>query len=42
MILYAAYTVEFLPATVAGIIGAMLFWQWAMAVHLHNAPSGTA
>lgn len=28
LVLYAAYTVAFLPATVAGILGAMLFWQW--------------
>lgn len=28
LILYAAYTVNFLPAVAAGIIGAMLFWQW--------------
>ena len=28
LILYAAYTVHFLPAIAAGIIGAMLFWQW--------------
>ena len=29
LILYAAYTVEFLPAVLAGILGVMLFWQWA-------------
>lgn len=28
LILYAAYTVEFLPAVLAGILGLMLFWQW--------------
>ena len=28
LILYATYTVAFLPALVAGILGAMLFWQW--------------
>ena len=27
LILFAAYTVDFLPAVVAGIIGAMMFWQ---------------
>lgn len=29
LILYTAYTVGFLPAVHAGILGAMLFWQWA-------------
>ena len=28
LILYAAYTADFLPAVAAGIVGAMLFWQW--------------
>ena len=28
LILYAACTVEFMPAAVAGILGTMLFWQW--------------
>ncbi|MCY4600707.1 MAG: hypothetical protein OXF27_12415 [Acidobacteria bacterium] len=28
LLLYAAYTVDFLPAVVAGIIGVMVFWQW--------------
>ena len=28
LVLYAAYTVDLIPAVVAGIIGAMLFWQW--------------
>lgn len=37
LILYAAYTVEFLPATVAGIIGAMLFWQWVYLTSLYWA-----
>ncbi len=27
-LLYAAFTVGFLPAVVAGMIGLMLFWQW--------------
>ncbi len=35
LILYAAYTVEFLPAIVAGIIGAMLFWQWVYVSSLY-------
>ncbi len=28
LILYAAYTVNFLPSVLAGILGLMLFWQW--------------
>ncbi len=28
LILYAAYTLCFVPAVLAGILGAMLFWQW--------------
>ena len=28
LILYAAFTVDFLPALIAGILGTMLFWQW--------------
>ena len=28
LILYAACTFEFIPALAAGILGAMLFWQW--------------
>lgn len=28
LILYANFTTPFLPAVVAGTIGAMLFWQW--------------
>lgn len=28
LVLYAAYTIEFLPVLVAGLIGAVLFWQW--------------
>ena len=28
LILYATYTFAFLPALAAGILGAMLFWQW--------------
>ena len=35
LILYAAYTFEFLPAIVAGIIGAMLFWQWVYLSSLY-------
>lgn len=31
LILYAAYTVDFLPAVHAGILGVMLFWQWTYA-----------
>ena len=35
MVLCATYTVGFLPAIVAGIIGAMLFWQWVFASSLY-------
>ncbi|MDE0191043.1 MAG: hypothetical protein OXQ90_06770 [Gammaproteobacteria bacterium] len=28
LVLYATFTVPFLPAVVAGIVAAMLFWQW--------------
>ena len=31
LVLYAAYTVDFLPAAHAGILGVMLFWQWTYA-----------
>ncbi len=35
LVLYAAYTVDFLPAIVAGIIGAMLFWQWVFGSSMY-------
>ena len=35
LFLYAAYTVGFVPAIVAGIVGAMLFWQWAYVSSLY-------
>lgn len=35
LILYAAYTFDFLPAVYAGIIGAMVFWQWIYATSLY-------
>lgn len=35
LILYAAYTFDFLPALYAGILGAMLFWQWTYATSLY-------
>lgn len=35
LILYAAYTFQFLPAVVAGIVGAMLFWQWVYVSSLY-------
>ena len=28
IILYATFAIPFLPAVVAGVLGAMLFWQW--------------
>ena len=35
LILFAAFTVDFLPALVAGIIGAMMFWQLAYATSVY-------
>ena len=35
LILYAAYTVDFLPALVTGIIGVMLFWQLTYATSVY-------
>ena len=36
LVLYAAFTLAFLPAYVAGILGGMLFWQreYATSVYL--------
>ena len=35
LVLYAAFTVDFLPALAAGIIGAMLFWQLTYGTALY-------
>ena len=35
LVLYAAYTVHFLPAIVAGILGIMLFWQWTYVTSVY-------
>ena len=35
LLLYATYTAGFLPAVAAGILGAMLFWQWVYASSLY-------
>ena len=35
LLLYVTYTGELLPAIAAGIIGAMLFWQWVYASSLY-------
>ncbi len=35
LILYAAYTVDFLPAVVAGILGVMVFWQWTYVTSVY-------
>ena len=35
LVLYAAYTVGFIPAVVAGILGAMLFWQWVYLTSMY-------
>ena len=35
LMLYAAYTGGIIPALAAGIVGAMLFWQWVYASSLY-------
>ena len=35
LILYAACTVDFLPAVLAGILGVMLFWQWVYVTSVY-------
>ena len=35
LILFAAFTVDFLPALIAGIVGAMLFWQLTYATSVY-------
>ena len=35
LVLYAAFTVAFLPALFAGLLGVMLFWQWAYATSVY-------
>lgn len=35
LVLYAAYTVDCLPALYVGILGAMLFWQWAYVTSVY-------
>ena len=35
LILYATFTIGFLPAVVAGIIGVMLFWQWVYVTSVY-------
>ena len=35
LILYAAYTVDFLPALFAGILGVMVFWQWTYVTSVY-------
>jgi hypothetical protein len=35
LILYAAFTIGFLPPMVAGILGVMLFWQWTYGTSLY-------
>jgi len=37
LILYAAYTLDLLPAVVAGILGVMLFWQWTYVTSVYGA-----
>ncbi len=35
LLLYAAWTFDFLPALYAGILGVMLFWQWAYVTSVY-------
>ncbi len=35
MVLYAAYTVDVLPAVFAGILGVMVFWQWTYVTSVY-------
>ena len=35
LVLYAAYTAAFMPALAAGILGAMLFWQWVYMTSIY-------
>lgn len=35
LILYAAYTVDFLPALFTGILGVMAFWQWTYVTSVY-------
>ncbi len=35
LILYVAYTVDFVPALFAGILGIMLFWQWVYVTSVY-------
>ena len=35
LILYAAYTLDFLPTLFAGILGVMLFWQWTYVTSVY-------
>ena len=35
LILYVAYTFDLLPAVRAGILGVMLFWQWASVTSVY-------
>ncbi len=35
LILYATFTINFLPAVGAGILGVMLFWQWTYVTSVY-------
>ena len=37
LVLYTAFTIQFLPALAAGILGVMLFWQWTYGTSLYWA-----
>ena len=42
LLLYAAFTVDFMPAVYAGILGIALFWQWAYITSLYWVSFHTA
>ena len=35
LILYMAYSIDFLPAIIVGIIGVALFWQWTYVTSVY-------
>ncbi len=37
LILYAAFTVDFMPAVLAGMLGLILFWQWTYVTSVYLA-----
>ncbi len=35
LVLYAAYTIDFMPAVVAGMLGLVLSWQWTYVTSVY-------